>query len=110
MPRSARALQLAAITATATAAWFGWHHNWPAFWFLLYVGFLLAVLAAGRNHHHQVVRERHEQARRAALLDDQTLAAPPSPCCSFWRHSEGKVHGPDCVRPPLPRREKGSAA
>jgi hypothetical protein len=29
----------------------------------------------------------------------------PGPCCSYWRHSNGKVHGPDCRRPPLPRRD-----
>jgi len=105
MSRPVRTLQLGALALTAGAAWSGYEHHWFSLAGLAYGAFLLAAIAAGGNHHDQAVRTRHERARRAALLDDQALAEVPSPCCSFWRHSEGKVHGPDCTRPVLPRRD-----
>lgn len=105
MSRPVRTLQLGALALTAGAAWSGYEHHWFSLAGLAYGAFVLMVVAAGGNHHDQAVRTRHERARRAAILDDQALAEVPSPCCSFWRHSEGKVHGPDCTRPVLPRRD-----
>jgi hypothetical protein len=105
MPRTATTLHLGALALATCAAWSAWKHQWLPAAGLAYGAFLLACLAAARNQHDRAVRTRHEQARRAAALDDQTLADVPVPCCSFWRHSEGKVHGPGCTRPPLPRRD-----
>lgn len=105
MPRPTTTLQLGALTLAAGAGYLAWQHQWTPAGFLGLGAFYLFVLACGRNHYDSKVRERHEQARRAALLDDETLAEVPPPCCSFWRHSEGKVHGPDCTRPPLARRD-----
>lgn len=102
MPRLTTALQLGALALTAGVAWAASQHHWYLAGGLAYGAFYLAFLSAGGN---RIVRTQHEQARRAAALDDQTLAEVPTPCCSFWRHSEGKVHGPDCTRPPLPRRD-----
>nr|WP_257101469.1 hypothetical protein [Streptomyces sp. alain-838] len=27
----------------------------------------------------------------------------PVPCCAFWQHSDGAVHGPRCTRPTAAR-------
>lgn len=105
MPRLAHTLQAAAVALTAGAAWSGYRHDWFPTAALAFGAFLLLVVAAGCNHHDLTVRARHEQARRAARLDDETLAEVPPPCCQFWKHSEGKVHGPNCTRPPLARRD-----
>jgi hypothetical protein len=40
----------------------------------------------------------------ASAYDNHHRSQPPS-CCQYWRHSDGKVHGPDCRRPILPRRD-----
>lgn len=44
---------------------------------------------------------KHALAQRA----DVEPVPDPGPCCSFWEHSDGQVHGPGCKRPPLPRRD-----
>lgn len=100
------ALPIGALALTAGAVWNAYEHDWYPAVTLGWIAFLLLVLAAGARHHDQTVRTRHDQARRAARLDDETLAV----CCQIGRHSEGQAHGPDCTRPPLPRRDKGSAA
>ncbi|MER7930518.1 hypothetical protein ABTY96_46670 [Streptomyces sp. NPDC096057] len=50
---------------------------------------------------HRQILARHGQEQRAAAGP----AELPLPCCSFWRHSDGAVHGPGCARPPLARRD-----
>jgi len=105
MPQLATRFRLTAVALGAGTAASAWHQHWIAAAVLTYLAFTAVVIAAGSEHHDRTVWDRHEQARRAAASDDETLAAVPSPCCSFWRHSEGKVHGPDCTRPPLPRRD-----
>ena len=54
-------------------------------------------------------RRCYEQARRERMVEQrlqrlghnhrQAVAEPSSPCCSFWRHTDNQVHGPDCTRP-----------
>ncbi|MEU0207386.1 hypothetical protein [Streptomyces canus] len=105
MPRPAHTLQLGALALTTSSGYLAWQHQWIPAGFLGLGALYLFVLACGRNHYDRKVRERHEQARRAARLDDQTLAEVPAPCCQFWKHSEGRAHGPDCTRPPLARRD-----
>lgn len=108
MPRLATRYRLAALTLVIAAVVLAWHH-WITAVVLAYLAVIAVVIAGGSEHHDRTIRDQHDRAREAAGLDDKTLAAPP-PCCSFWLHSDGQVHGPDCARPPLPRREKGSAA
>lgn len=46
------------------------------------------------------VQQRLERLNRE---DDDARFVPPPPCCSFWRHTDHQVHGPDCTRPPAAR-------
>ncbi|MFI1701988.1 hypothetical protein ACH419_39410 [Streptomyces bobili] len=62
---------------------------------------LLFVDSCARRTH----RQAGEEAQRAARLEAGEQVQPLTPCCSFWHHSDGQVHGPDCTRPPLPRRD-----
>ncbi|MEU1275291.1 hypothetical protein [Streptomyces sp. NPDC005799] len=71
---------------------------------LLWGAFVLAVLGGRCQEIHLTNRALHERARRAAHTDAATLAKPV-PCCSFWRHSGRKVHGPECTRPARFRRD-----
>lgn len=100
----ARGCHCTALALTAAAAVFAWHEHWTAGGILAYVAFVLVLLGCGINAHDRSVRASHERARRAAAVDARTLPVPV-PCCSFWLHSDGDVHGPDCRRPPLPRRD-----
>lgn len=100
--RAALAFRLAALAAAGTAVWTGLRHEWILTAALAYGVFLLAFLGGRCQKVHLVDQARHERARRAAHTDAATLAAP-LPCCSFWRHSDGKVHGPDCTRHPETR-------
>jgi hypothetical protein len=107
--RDARLCLAGAALCTATSIWFAIDYSW---WALpcAYVAVFLGVCQRRLVADYRRGLARREEARRAAVLGEVSVAAPPAPCCSFWRHSEGKVHGPGCTRPPLPRREKGSAA
>lgn len=60
-----------------------------------------------RDHHQQLLR--HERARRAAIVDDLILGQVLPTCCSFWQHSDGLIHGPNCTRPPDAGAEQGDA-
>lgn len=53
------------------------------------------------DHHHRILA-RHGQEQRAATGP----AELPPLCCQFWTNSNGVVHGPDCTRPPLARRDR----
>ncbi|MFE0674875.1 hypothetical protein [Streptomyces sp. NPDC058867] len=63
----------------------------------------LAWCAARLYTEHRSRLVRHERARRAAVVDSVPSFSAPVPCCAFWRHTEGAVHGPDCTRPSAPR-------
>lgn len=56
------------------------------------------------DHHRQL--RAHDRARcsarvdslRVRLADDIERQRAALPCCSFFVHSDGEVHGPDCTR------------
>ncbi|MFF9059691.1 hypothetical protein ACIRPQ_13595 [Streptomyces sp. NPDC101213] len=97
--RTCRALALAELAA---AAWLLVHHEWL-------LGVLVAWAAPSLLAADAVCRCAHQraraEARRAARLEPGEQVQPLTPCCRFWKHSDGRVHGPDCTRPPLPRRD-----
>ena len=85
------------IVAAANSAWF---------WAIGFYGSALFVWIACRKRTiHRQVLAVHEQARRAAIVDHLILSQAPVPCCSFWKNSDGEVHGPDCTRPTEARRD-----
>ncbi|WP_086773250.1 hypothetical protein, partial [Streptomyces bobili] len=55
---------------------------------------LLIVDASARRAH----RRAQVEAQRTARLEAGETVQPLTPCCSFWRHSDGQVHGPGCTR------------
>ncbi|MCL6733322.1 hypothetical protein [Streptomyces neyagawaensis] len=87
-------LTIAACYAAAIDA------GWPAFGSLY-----MAVFFAWRARlcHTQARHECAVEQRLKRLKDGLAPAEPPSPCCSFWLHSDGEVHGPDCTRPAAAR-------
>ncbi|GHA22350.1 hypothetical protein [Streptomyces purpurascens] len=108
--RTARACRITAVIPFASAIYSATHHPLYAVPGLISTAVLLAIAAAYDTEDRRI-RARHEQLRRAAVADEQLL--PPVPCCSFWRHSGGEIHGPDCTRPPdarTPSRNQGTAA
>lgn len=93
--RYARGLTAAATLSSGTAAYLATTST--PLWSLpaVYVAALLAWCAQREYAFHRRILVGHEQARRAAYgqeLDE------PVPCCSFWEHSDGAVHGPGCER------------
>ncbi|WP_262058553.1 hypothetical protein [Streptomyces sp. STR69] len=66
-----------------------------------YVGAIAYWCASRAYDTHRQILARHVQEQRAAAGP----AELPSPCCQFWLHSDGEVHGPGCKRPVLPRRD-----
>jgi hypothetical protein len=98
--RTARACQTAALFSTSIAIYSATISLWYAI-----PGLYVATLAwwCGNRAHadHRRILARHAQERRP-------VAGPaelPVPCCQFWTHSNGVVHGADCTRPPLARRD-----
>ncbi|MFC8361102.1 hypothetical protein ACFUIY_14665 [Streptomyces griseorubiginosus] len=96
--RAALAFRTAALASVGGAIWMATHHERAAAGFLAWGVFFLLFLGGRCQKVHLVDLARHEQARLAARTDAVTLAVP-LPCCSFWRHSGGVVHGPDCTQP-----------
>lgn len=99
--RTARTCTAAVILAAATAA----YGCTISPWLILpgtYVGAIAYWCASRHYDEHKQIVARHQREQRA-------VAGPaelPPPCCSFWRHSDGQVHGPDCSRPLLARRDR----
>jgi hypothetical protein len=94
---------LAALELTAAAWLADGYPWWTAAAVAVFAPSLLFVDARCRAAHHRARAE----AQRTARIDAGEQVPPLVPCCSFWRHSHGEVHGPDCAqpRPPLPRRD-----
>ncbi|MFH9072709.1 hypothetical protein [Streptomyces alboflavus] len=95
----------AALLATA-AAYTGHHgHVVPT------VGLVYGVLTllwcgrcdAAADRRVRALMQRAERAARPAS------PPPPAPCCSFWQHSDGEVHAPDCPRPTAARTPQDGA-
>ncbi|MGV9559586.1 hypothetical protein [Streptomyces sp. NPDC003401] len=99
---TARTCRALALTELAAAAWLLVHHEWL-------LGVLVAWAAPSLLAADAVCRWAHRraraEARRAARLEAGEQVRPLAPCCPFWKHSDGQVHGPGCTRPPLPRRD-----
>ncbi|MFJ5280743.1 hypothetical protein [Streptomyces parvulus] len=95
--RTARGCRAAAVLLLAAAWYAGSHHPWLAVPGLYAAG-VMAWCAAREGAEH---RRRTALARRAELLARPNAGRPLAldPCCAFWRHSDGAVHGPDCTRP-----------
>lgn len=76
-----------------------------SYWYAI-PGLYVATLAwwCGTRAHadHRRILARREREQRAAAGP----AELPPPCCQFWTNSDGEVHGPDCTRPPLARRDR----
>ncbi|MFI1723890.1 hypothetical protein [Streptomyces sp. NPDC020489] len=100
--RAALSCRLTALSASIGAVWLSTHDNWIPAASLCWGALVLAVVGGRCQHAHLFDQARHERARRAAAADSKTLNVP-IPCCSYWRHSGGTVHGPDCARPPEAR-------
>ncbi|MFJ4331090.1 hypothetical protein [Streptomyces sp. NPDC088935] len=107
--RTARACHAAAALLVAAAAYAATRHSWLALPGL-YTAAVFAWCAAREGAEH---RRRVARARRAELLARPAGQADPfahglEPCCAFWRHSDGVVHGPECLGPaaaPVPLAE-----
>ncbi|MZD52577.1 hypothetical protein [Streptomyces sp. SID5606] len=99
--RTARGCRAAAVLLLAAAWYAGSHHPWLAVPGLYAAG-IMAWCAAREGAEH---RRRTALARRAELLARPDAGRPLAldPCCAFWRHSDGAVHGPDCTRPAAAR-------
>jgi hypothetical protein len=100
--RMALACRLAATIAAASTMRMGLRHEWALTVALAWAVFMLVFVGGRCQRVHLVDQARHERARRAAHTDPGTLTVP-LPCCSFWKHSGGAVHGADCTRPPETR-------
>jgi hypothetical protein len=99
--RTAHTCTTATILSLATAIYGATISYWltiPGLW----VGTLAWWCAIRAYEDHQQILARHGQEQRAATGP----AELPPPCCQFWTHSNGVVHGPDCTRPPLARRDR----
>ncbi|MFD0057227.1 hypothetical protein ACWEDZ_22385 [Streptomyces sp. NPDC005047] len=99
--RTARGCRAAAVLLLAAAWYGGSHHPWLALPGL-YAAAVMAWCAAREGAEH---RRRTVLARRAELLarPPHRQPAPLAPCCAFWRHSDGAVHGQECTRPAAAR-------
>ena len=99
--RTARTCTAAVILSACAAAYGATISPWlilPG----TYVGAIAWWCASRAYDSHRRTVARHQQEQRA-------VAGPaelPPPCCQFWVHSDGEVHGPDCTRPPLARRDR----
>ncbi|MFI5821269.1 hypothetical protein ACIA8I_19510 [Streptomyces rishiriensis] len=98
----ARVCRTLALTEVATAACLLANHEWLLGILVVWAApSLIAADAVCRGAHHRARAE----AQRAAQLKAGEQVPPLTPCCPFWQHSDGQVHGPGCTRPPLPRRD-----
>ncbi|MFD5299102.1 hypothetical protein ACFWJU_28320 [Streptomyces mutabilis] len=99
--RTARACRAAAVLLLATAGYAAGHHPWLALPGL-YAAAVFAWCAARARTEHRL---RLARAQRAERLSRPRPRQPlvPVPCCVFWQHSDGAVHGPRCTRPAAAR-------
>ncbi|MBE1598986.1 hypothetical protein [Streptomyces stelliscabiei] len=93
---SAAAAALLTAGALGTAL-----HTWWLGLFGLFTAYLFGALS--RRCYTQARREQAVQQRLERLNDETSPVELPPPCCSFWRHTDGEVHGPDCTRPTAAR-------
>jgi hypothetical protein len=97
----AHASAAGAVLCTAAAC-----YTAPHTWWLAISGVLSACLLSSFAHrcYTQARRENAVQQRLKRLAREEGEPfVPPPPCCSFWRHTDRQVHGPDCTRPAAAR-------
>jgi len=91
-----------AVLELVAAIWLATHtHWWIAALTVSTAPGLFLVDALCRRAHHRA----RAKAQRTTQLKRGETPAPLVPCCQFWLHSDGEVHGPGCTRPSLPRRD-----
>ncbi|WP_327403859.1 hypothetical protein OG194_29760 [Streptomyces sp. NBC_01288] len=99
--RTALGCRIASVALAVSTYWMATEQEWLLSFGLLSGSASLALVGGRCQALHFAERARHQRARRAATGS----AELPVPCCSFWRHSDGAVHGPDCTRPQAARRD-----
>ncbi|MEH0516947.1 MULTISPECIES: hypothetical protein [unclassified Streptomyces] len=98
----ARTCRTLAFTEVVTAAWLLANHEWLLGILVVWAApSLLAADGLCRSAHHRA----RAKAQRTAPLEAGEQVPPLTPCCPFWKHSDGQIHGRGCTRPPLPRRD-----
>lgn len=98
--------RIAAVALAVSTYWMATEQEWLLSYALLSGSASLALIGGRCQALHLAERARHERARRTAAGS----AELPVPCCPFWRHSNGKVHGPDCTRPRTARQDDRSGS
>lgn len=97
----AHASAVAAILLTLGAGYTASHTWW------LGASTLLTACLFSSFARRSYTQARHEEAIQQRLErltpEETTVVEVPPPCCSFWLHSDGEVHGPDCTRPAAAR-------
>lgn len=101
---TAMAFRLAALAAAGSGVWAWAREEWVPLACWGWSAVVLVLIGGRCQSAHLTVRAKHELAQRAARTDAAVLGVPV-PCCSFWRHSGGEVHGPDCTRPAAARHD-----
>ena len=102
--RTARGCLAGAAVTFTVGAYFTAHTSWLCL-FGFYGSAFFMWLARCHYNAHRHLADVHERARRAAIVDHLILSQAPVPCCSFWKNSDGEVHGPDCTRPAAAQRD-----
>ncbi|MEV1063412.1 hypothetical protein [Streptomyces sp. NPDC050263] len=95
--RTFRIARTAALALAAAACWSAVGRQWWLADGFGYLAFVCAWIGGNYAGLHRIERARHDRARRASGTEGP-LQERPVPCCSFWRNSNGAVHGPDCAR------------
>ncbi|MEU0671331.1 hypothetical protein ABZ330_00265 [Streptomyces sp. NPDC006172] len=99
MKRTAYTARAVGIILAAASAWLV-NVAWP---FAVVAVYVAAVCLWVDRSYTRL--DRRERARAQRPAEDDGRVEVPVPCCSFWANSDGQVHGPDCTRPVLPRRD-----
>ncbi|MGW5638591.1 hypothetical protein [Streptomyces sp. NPDC003832] len=97
--RDARICLALAVLCFACGTYTAFHATWLCL-FGFYGAACLAWCTAGLYADHRGRLVQYERARRATAVG---ALPPPTPCCAFWRNSEGALHGPHCTRPSAAR-------
>lgn len=74
-------------------------------WWLVIPGLYVACFLAwcARREYATHRRQQAIAERLARLRRGESVIETPPPCCQFWVHSDGAIHGHDCTRPPAAR-------
>ncbi|MGW8064027.1 hypothetical protein ACVV2G_17550 [Streptomyces ziwulingensis] len=101
--RTARACGAAAALLLLAAGYAATHHPWLALPGLYAAAVFAWCAARARTEHRRRIARARRAERLARPRVRQPLGAVLQPCCAFWQHSDGGVHGPECTRPAAAR-------